>query len=144
MTDRFRPLLIACAALLAACESPPNPSSSQAAASAPPPAFLKDKPDEVNNGLPVNFTQAHAGDAAPPNPLVDQSGKPIMRAKDWTGHRRQEVLNLLHDNQYGRGPNRTFADRTLVKKDEDLALGGLARRQQITVLDDVNPIDVVL
>ena len=47
----------------------------------------------VRNGVPVNFTQAKAGDAAPPDPLRFTNGKRVANASDWTKKRREEVLN---------------------------------------------------
>ena len=145
MTARFRPLLVAAAACLAACHTS-TVAPAQTAAAPPPPAFLKDQPSEVRNGVPVNFTQAKAGDAAPPDPLRFRNGRRVANANDWT-KRREQILNLLRDNQYGRRPPDNWMhehNKTSVEFEDGLKLGGLAKRQQMSVAVDVGWIDVVL
>ena len=41
-----------------------------------PPAFLADAPDEVRNGVPVNFTQSKAGRPLLPEGWVDSGRRP--------------------------------------------------------------------
>ena len=112
----------------------------------PPPAFLKDRPSETRNGLLVNFTQAKAGAAAAPDPLRGLDGKRIRTTSDWIGRRRDEVLKLLLDNQYGRPPTSDggLSERTFLASDDGLALGGLAHREQIALMAGESRIDVVL
>jgi hypothetical protein len=143
MTARFRPLLIAAAACLAACQT--STVAATQTAPPPPPAFLKDLPSEVRNGVPVNFTQAKAGDALPPDPLRFTNGKRVASAKDWA-KRREQILNLLQDNQYGRRPHdgMLHSSRASVGFDDGLKLGGLAKRQQMSVATETGWLDVVL
>jgi hypothetical protein len=100
------------------------------ASSAPapaPPAYLTDAPAEVRNGLPVNFSQAKAGDAVPPDPLLTSDGHHVSRA-GWP-RRRAEIIDLLTANQYGAQPMRLPALRVQADREPSLAPNGARRRQ---------------
>jgi hypothetical protein len=90
----------------------------------------------VRNGLPFNFTQAKAGNAIPPDPLGTLDGKRITRASQWTDRRRDKVLNLLRDNQYGRPPppHGKPHEGKILTRDDGRRRGGLARREQIAIM----------
>jgi hypothetical protein len=81
----------------------------------------------MRNGLPVNFTQAQAGDVAPPDPLLTRDGHRVSRA-DWPV-RRAEIIDLLTETQYGAQPRRLPAIRVQADRERSLAPNGAIRRQ---------------
>lgn len=88
---------------LAACVSD-APMARMGPAPAPP-AWAKDQPDEMRNGLAVNYTQANVGDAVAPDLLVLSGSMTVRRTRDWERLRRPQILYLLEDEQYGKAPS---------------------------------------
>ncbi|MDP6635205.1 MAG: sialidase family protein [Phycisphaerae bacterium] len=67
-----------------------------------------------------------------PDPLVTLGGKKVTNAKDWPA-RRKEILELFSREMYGRSPGRPKGMTFKVFESDDNALGGKARRKQVTV-----------
>ncbi len=67
-----------------------------------------------------------------PDPLVTLDGKKVTDAKDWPA-RRKEILELFRREMYGRSPGRPKGMTFKVFESDDNALGGKARRKQVTV-----------
>ena len=71
--------------------------------------------------------------AAWPDPLVFQSGSPVQGRAGFENQRRPELLHLFEENIYGSTPSQTLPVHVISSETEDHALGGLAKRTQITL-----------
>lgn len=134
MTNRLRVLLgfgALGAVVLAACHGPKPPPVP--GPPPPPPSFLKDQPDEVRNGIPVNFTQAKAGEVAAPDPLALRNGKRIAKANQWWSRRRPEIFEAFQENQHGRTPGMSVYVREEIFDKATPVFNGLAVRRQATL-----------
>lgn len=77
-----------------------------------------------------------------PDPLIDNAGKPVTTADQWTGHRRAEILALFEEHVFGRQPEFPVQLRTRLRSEVDDAAGGVAHRRELTVYfteDDDGP-----
>ena len=78
-----------------------------------------------------NYDESKVPDYKLPDPLVFNSGKAVISAKQWTSKRRGEVLELFRKEVYGRQPKdapRLYSEE--LERSEN-ALGGIAIRRQI-------------
>lgn len=74
-----------------------------------------------------------------PAPLKFADGTPVIDADDWLSLRRPELLARFEHHVYGRAPAKPKALSFKVEHDVDGAIGGKARRKEITVqLSDRN------
>jgi hypothetical protein len=89
-------------------------------------------PDEVA-GIPVNYTEALAGDFTLPDPLLLANGELVRDAAAWFEKRRPEIVRLFEENQYGRSPGRPAGMSFEVFDKGTAALGGKAIRRQVTI-----------
>ena len=94
---------------------------------------LPDYPDDQVAGIPVNYTEAKAGNIAPPDPLILSNGKPVKDAKTWNTKRRPELLRLFEENQYGKAPGRPAGMTFDVFDKGTPAYDGKAIRRQVTI-----------
>ena len=94
---------------------------------------------EVVAGIAVNYDEAKVGLYTLPNPLVLNSGKPILDAKSWWEKRRPEIVSLFEDQQYGRAPSRPPQERFEVTEANSPALDGKAIRRQVTISFSKDP-----
>jgi len=67
-----------------------------------------------------------------PDPLTSIDGRKITDAKEWPA-RRREILEIFRREMYGRSPGRPKDMAFKVFESDDNALGGKARRKQVTV-----------
>ena len=74
-----------------------------------------------------------------PDPLVMEDGSKVEDAATWTTRRRPEVLRLFEEQVHGRMPGRPEGMTFEVLSVEDGALGGLARRKEISIRFDGHP-----
>ncbi len=89
-------------------------------------------PDRVAN-IAVNYTEALAGTAAPPDALTMLDGEKVQDARTWNEERRPEIVRLFEQNQYGRAPAKP-ADLWFEVFDKGTpAFDGLAIRRQVTI-----------
>jgi hypothetical protein len=99
----------------------------------PAAAQIADYPADSVAGIPVNYTEALAGSYTLPDPLVLASGRPVRDAKTWYDKRRQEIVRLFEENEYGHSPERP-ADMMFDVFDKGTpALDGKAIRRQVTI-----------
>jgi hypothetical protein len=96
-------------------------------------AELPDYPDDVNTGIPVNYTESKVGEYTLPDPLQTLSGETVSDAQAWETKRRPEVLKIVEENQYGRAPGRPTDMRFEVVEDSAPAFDGKAIRKQIKI-----------
>lgn len=68
-----------------------------------------------------------------PDPLVTQAGEKVADAETWRMTRRAEVLELFRTHMFGRSPGRPEGMTFHVFDSAADALGGKARRKQVTV-----------
>ncbi|MGV2341870.1 MAG UNVERIFIED_CONTAM: acetylxylan esterase [Planctomycetaceae bacterium] len=81
----------------------------------------------------ANYDESKVPAYVLPDPLVSNSGKSVTTAEEWVGSRRAEVLRLFEDHVFGELPPITAQLRTRVRSDIPDAVGGLARRREITI-----------
>jgi hypothetical protein len=94
---------------------------------------LPDYPDDVNSGVPVNYTESKVAPYTLPDPLTSADGSRVTDAKAWEARRRPEVRKLHEENQYGRAPGRPESMRFEVVEDSTPAFDGKAIRKQVTI-----------
>jgi hypothetical protein len=96
-------------------------------------AQIADTPDESVANIPVNYTEAKAGQYTLPDALKLADGTPVRDAATWFEKRRPEIVKLFEENQYGRSPGRP-ADMTFDVFDRATpAFEGKATRRQVTI-----------
>jgi hypothetical protein len=84
-------------------------------------------------GIPVNYDEALVGTYTLPDPLMLANGKPVRDAKTWTKKRRDEIVRLFEESQFGRSPGRPAGMSFDVWDKGTPALDGQAVRRQVTV-----------
>jgi hypothetical protein len=94
---------------------------------------VADTPDAKIADIPVNYTEALAGEPALPDPLVLANGKLVTHAKVWTEQRRPELVRLFAENQYGRVPDSPAEMSVEVFEKGTPAFDGTAIRKQVTI-----------
>lgn len=67
-------------------------------------AQVADSPDDSVAGIPVNYTEAEAGEYTLPDPLKCADGEVVRDAETWYQKRRPEIVRLFEENEYGRVP----------------------------------------
>jgi len=82
---------------------------------------------------PANYDESKVGTYTLPDPLAFNDGKPVRTARDWSGRRRPEILELFAANVYGHSPQAPKELRYDVFDSDEHALGGKAVRKQVTV-----------
>jgi hypothetical protein len=81
----------------------------------------------------VNYDEAKVPAYELPDALVMQDGTRVTSAEQWWSARRPEIERLFETQVYGRAPGRPEAMHSMVFEQSDNALGGRARRKQVTV-----------
>ena len=90
-------------------------------------------PASVVAGIPVNYDEAQVGTYVLPNPLVLANGKHVRDARTWTETRRQEIVRLFEENQYGSSPARPAEMSFTVFDKGTPTFDGVAVRKQVTI-----------
>jgi hypothetical protein len=93
---------------------------------------LPDYPDEAVADIPVNYTEAKAGEYALPDPLTMADGTRVTDAAMWLARRRPELIKIFEENEYGRAPEPKNV-RFEVVEPASPALDGQAIRKQVTI-----------
>jgi hypothetical protein len=99
-----------------------------AAAATPMPALSQEWPSPHV----TNTDEAKVGSYVLPDPLISARGAPVKTARQWPS-RRQEILALAQDNQFGRTPTTALRTRFEVWERDAVGLGGQSRRSQIRI-----------
>ncbi|MBN1360173.1 MAG: hypothetical protein JW993_06255 [Sedimentisphaerales bacterium] len=94
-------------------------------------AQIEDSADESIAGIPVNYTEAKAGDYTLPDPLKLANGEPVRDAETWFEKRRPEIVKLFEANQYGRVPATAPKVTWEVVSTDANALDGVAIMKQL-------------
>jgi hypothetical protein len=71
--------------------------------------------------------------AAWPDALVLQNGAPVRDRATFEQKRRPQIVQLLEENLYGKTPMQAIPLRVTATETDEPALGGLARRSQLTI-----------
>lgn len=84
-------------------------------------------------GIPVNYDEALVGSYKLPDVLKMQNGRKVKNAKEWNNKRRNEIVRLFEEYQYGKAP---AAPREMTFNIFDKGtpvFGGKAIRRQVRV-----------
>jgi hypothetical protein len=81
----------------------------------------------------TNYDESKVPKYTLPDPLVLASGDRVTDAETWQKKRRAEILSLFEKHVYGRSPGRPEAMTFKVTSVDDRALGGKARRKEVSV-----------
>lgn len=85
---------------------------------------------------PRRFFRADAPDAVAytlPDPLINQAGRKITTAAEWTNTRRPEVLELFRTHVYGRVPATAYRQSFTVVHENPRAMNGAATLKQVAI-----------
>jgi hypothetical protein len=93
---------------------------------------LPDYPDDSVADIPVNYTEAKAGQYTLPDPLTLASGVRVESVEDWQAQRRPELVKLFEEHQYGRAPEPKQV-RFEVVEESTPAWDGKAIRKQMAI-----------
>ena len=96
-------------------------------------AQIADSPDDAVADIPVNYTEAKAGEYTLPDPLTLADGEAVTDAATWIEKRRPEIVRLFEENQFGRCPGRPADMRFDVFDKGTPAFEGKALRRQVTI-----------
>jgi hypothetical protein len=80
----------------------------------------------------ANYDESKAGGDTLPDPLAMPGGARVTSASEWRLTRRLKVLGLFESHMYGKVPAPIQIEPTVVEA-SDNALGGIARRRQVTI-----------
>lgn len=94
---------------------------------------IADSPDDSVAGIPVNYTEANVDDYTLPDPLICSNGQIVDNADIWMNKRRNEVVELFEQYQFGQSPPAPENIRFKVFEHEMLAFDGKAKRTQATI-----------
>lgn len=81
-----------------------------------------------------NYDEAKVPEFTLPDPLISDEGAPVSTASQWQRFRRGEILRHFEDSVYGSHPGKPKALEFAVTSLDENALGGKARRKQVSVL----------
>ncbi len=89
--------------------------------------------------LDGNADEAKVPPYSLPDPLIMRDGRRVTSSRMWLRERRPELIHLFEQSIYGVAPPRSSRQRFVVTERSDNALGGLAKRRQVTILLDGDP-----
>lgn len=79
-----------------------------------------------------NYDEAKVPAYTLPDPLTFNDGKPVTKSRQWK-KRREEILRLFEENEYGRMPGAPKHVRYEFRSVDKTALNGLATRKEIVI-----------
>jgi hypothetical protein len=94
---------------------------------------IADSPDDSVAGIPVNYTEAKVSDYKLPDPLICSDGQIVNNADVWMTKRRNEIVGLFEQHQFGQSPPAPENIRFKVFEQGMLAFAGKAKRTQVTI-----------
>jgi hypothetical protein len=89
--------------------------------------------NRVVAGIPVNYNEDSVGTYTLPDPLLLLDGKRVKNAGTWYKKRRNEIVKLFEEFQYGRMPEKPLDLSFNVFDKGTPSLNGKAVRKQVTV-----------
>ncbi len=81
-----------------------------------------------------NYDESKVPNYTLPDPLINDAGERVASASQWMESRRSEILRHFEQSVYGPRPGKPDNLEFVVTEESSDALGGLARRKQVTVL----------
>jgi hypothetical protein len=87
----------------------------------------------AQNLPPGQYDESRVPPFTLPDPLVMRDGTAVTTPAQWRDRRRPELLDLFAREVYGATPTGRVAVAATVTESSDRALGGLARRRQVTL-----------
>ena len=89
-------------------------------------------------GMPVqaqetNYDESKVGTYVLPDALTTLNGQKVVNKEQWEEVRRQEIIKLFEDNEYGIMPDATIKSSYRIVEESDNALGGKAIRRQVEI-----------
>lgn len=94
---------------------------------------VADSPDASIANIPVNYTEAKAGNPTLPDALTLANGEPVRDTKTWIERRRPELVRLFEEHQFGRAPGRPDGLAFDVFDKSSPSFDGKAERRQVTI-----------
>lgn len=94
---------------------------------------IADSAPAVVADIPVNYSEANAGEYTLPDALKLNNGKPVADAKSWFAKRRPEIRKLIEENWFGRAPGRPKEMKFEVVEQGTPAFEGKAIRRQVII-----------
>ena len=82
----------------------------------------------------ANYDESQVPAYSLPDPLLDEKGRKITKAKTWTSQRRKEILDLFREHVYGKSPGKPEGMRFQLLSEDKNALDGKATRKEVRVL----------
>ena len=90
-----------------------------------------DSPGDTVAGIPANYTEAKTDSYILPDPLKCLDGEIVKDSQTWYNKRRDEIINLFEQNQFGVTPKDKIETRYDIIEREAAAFGDSALRTQI-------------
>ena len=81
----------------------------------------------------VNYYEEKVPSFTLPDPLMGNDGKKVSKAGDWTGRRREEVLEMFRANVFGRVPDTKYSTSFKVINQDNTAINGTATLKQVDI-----------
>jgi len=96
-------------------------------------AQIIDSPSDTVAGIPANYSESKVGSYKLPDPLICDDGEKIKTSEEWFKKRRQEIIDLFEQNQFGVTPNEKIEVNYEFFEKENPALNNIAKRTQVTM-----------
>lgn len=81
-----------------------------------------------------NYDESKVPQFTLPDPLISDEGAPVTTATQWQQYRRGEILRHFEESVYGPRPGKPERLEFVVTSLDENALGGKARRKQVSIL----------
>ena len=81
----------------------------------------------------TNYDESKVGTYVLPDALTTLNGQKVVNKEQWEEVRRQEIIKLFEDNEYGIMPDATIKSSYRIVEESDNALGGKAIRRQVEI-----------
>lgn len=87
----------------------------------------------VAHAQETNYDESEVGTYELPDALTTLNGQKVVNKEQWEELRRQEIIKLFEDNEYGIMPDATIKSSYRIVEESDNALGGKAIRRQVEI-----------
>lgn len=94
---------------------------------------IADSPNDTIAGIPVNYTETKVNEYTLPDPLICADGQIVDNTEIWMDKRRDEVVKLFEQYQFGQSPPAPKNIRYNVFERGMPAFDGKAKRTQATI-----------
>lgn len=87
----------------------------------------------VAHAQETNYDESEVDTYELPDALTTLNGQKVVNKEQWEEVRRQEIIKLFEDNEYGIMPDATIKSSYRIVEESDNALGGKAIRRQVEI-----------